>query len=344
MGFGDAESRFGICDSFIIYSYIKIRLFGYNVNGKKEQLTLKIYFMEQKKQIKKTGKGIEVFAPAKINLSLLIAGRRPDGFHNIETVMAKLAWYDRIIIEPGKKEGIELICKGPQWAPQGRENLVYRACRLLLKDAGRSANLKITLWKNIPAGSGLGSASSDAAATLIGVKKFLRLKVKKGKLGKIAEILGSDVPFFLNGPLAYCTGKGERVKKISKKFNFLAVLVLPGVNISTKMVYNNYRHDEVLYRRLHRQIAGSLKRKSLDLIADLCANMLQRSCFGINSKLGRLKSRLETLTNGKWCLTGSGSALFCIFGPGQNRVAKRCLKKVEEKTGCSGIIVTNNRW
>ena len=300
--------------------------------------------MEQKKQIRKTLKGIEVLAPAKINLSLLIAGRRPDGYHNIETVMTKLAWYDRIVIERRKKEGIELICKGPQWAPGGEENLIYRACKLLLEKAGRSANLKITLWKNIPAGSGLGSASSDAAAALIGIKKLLNLKVKKGKLDKIAEILGSDVPFFLNGPLAYCTAKGERVKKIPKKFNFLAVLVLPGVNISTKMVYDNYRHDEVLYRKLHRRITGSLKLKRIDLIADLCTNMLQRSCFSVNVKLGQLKSRLEALTQRRWTLTGSGSAMNCQFRQNQQEAARKCQRLVELKMGCSCIIVTNNKW
>jgi 4-diphosphocytidyl-2-C-methyl-D-erythritol kinase len=300
--------------------------------------------MKQERQIRKTLKGIEVFAPAKINLSLLIAGKRPDGFHNIETIMAKIALCDRIVIEGGKKDGIELICKGPQWAPQGEENLVYRACQLILKEAKVQANLKITLWKNLPAGSGMGSASSDAAATLIGVKKFLGLNVKKGKMDKMAEILGSDVPFFLDGPLAYCTGKGERVKKIPKKFHFLTVLVLPRINISTKIVYGNYTHDEALYRKLHKRIAGSLKRNDIGRIAELGANMLQQSCFGINSKLGRLKSSLEFVTGRKWCLTGSGSAMFCLFGPRQNRMAKLCLKKVEEKTGCSGIIVTNNRW
>lgn len=300
--------------------------------------------MGQKKQIQKTSKGIEVLAPAKINLSLLIAGKRPDGFHNIETIMAKLAWYDRIIIERGKKEGIELFCKGPQWAPEGEENLVYRACRLILDEAGKQVNLKITLWKNIPAGSGLGSASSDAASTLIGVEKLLRLNVKKGKMDKMAGILGSDVPFFLNGPLAYCTGRGEKVKKISKKFNFLALLVLPQINISTKMVYERYRQDEVLYRNLHQRIAGSLKHNRPGEAAHLCTNMLQESCFGINSKLGQLKSKLEIVTNRKWCLTGSGSATFCLFEPGENRMAKLCLKKVEGQTECRGIIVTNNRW
>ena len=300
--------------------------------------------MEREKQIRKVSGGLSVLAPAKINLSLLIAGRRPDGYHNIETVMAKVSVYDRIAIERGKKKGIELICKGPQWAPRGEENLVYRACKLLLDESGHHADVKITLWKNIPAGSGLGSASSDAAATLIGVKKLLGLRVKKGKLDKIAAIIGSDVPFFMGGPIAYCTGKGERVQKIKKKNDFLALVVLPEVNISTKMVYNNYRHDEALYKRLHRQIRGSLKKDRIDLVTGLCANMLQTSCFRINEKLEQLKNRLETLTATNWRLTGSGSGMFSIIGQNQKRQAGKCQREVEEKMGCNCIIVRNNKW
>jgi 4-diphosphocytidyl-2-C-methyl-D-erythritol kinase len=300
--------------------------------------------MADKKQIRTIGKRLVVLAPAKINLSLLIARRRRDGYHNIETVMAKIAWFDKITIEPGKKNGIELICKGPQWAPTGEDNLVYRACQLLLKETGRQANLKITLWKNIPAGTGLGSASSDAAATLIGVKKLLGLRVKRGKLDKIAIKLGSDVPFFLNGSIAYCTGKGEKVKKIKKNFDFLALLVLPKVSISTKMVYDNYLQDEAFYRRFHGLIVRSLKNDRIDLIAGMCANMLQASCFQINTKLARLKDRLEALSAGKWCLTGSGSAIYRIFGSRQLQAAKKIRKQVEEMTGCGCIIVRNNKW
>jgi 4-diphosphocytidyl-2-C-methyl-D-erythritol kinase len=300
--------------------------------------------MEQKKQIRKVRNGLSVLAPAKINLSLLIAGRRPDGYHNIETVMTKIAWYDQIVVEPGRKKRIELICKGPQWAPKEQENLVYRACQLLLNETGKQADVKITLGKNIPAGSGLGSASSDAAATLIGVKKLLNIKVKRGNLDKIAATLGSDVPFFMGGPTAYCTGKGAKVQKINKKFHFLALLVLPEVNISTKMVYKNYRHSKPLYKRLHRQVIGSLKEDRIDLIAETCANMLQTSCFRINDELGHLKSRLEALTGRKWCLTGSGSAMYCIFGQKQQRMAGKYRREVEEKTGCNCIIVRNNKW
>jgi len=88
--------------------------------------------MAGKEQITIVGDGLLVLAPAKINLSLLIAGKRPDGFHEIETVMAKVNFFDEILIQQGQKAGIELLCKGPNWAPQGKENLIYQACEMLL--------------------------------------------------------------------------------------------------------------------------------------------------------------------------------------------------------------------
>src|SRR4030042_1636144 len=114
--------------------------------------------MLEKDQFETTGDGLLIRAPAKINLSLLVAGKRPDGFHELETIMAKVNFYDEILIQQGRKTGIELACTGPQWAPQGDENLAHKAAKMLLENSSRKADLKITLTKNIPAGSGLGSA------------------------------------------------------------------------------------------------------------------------------------------------------------------------------------------
>ena len=134
-------------------------------------------------QFNTTDRGLLVYAPAKINLFLLIAGKRPDGFHELETLMAKIDWCDELLFEPGRTDGIELVCRGPHWAPDGPDNLVYRACTLLLEKAGRSTPLRVTLTKNIPAGTGLGSASSDAAAALLGLNRFAELRSEERRVG-----------------------------------------------------------------------------------------------------------------------------------------------------------------
>jgi len=308
-----------------------------------------------KEQFEVINDGLLVRAPAKINLSLLIAGKRPDGFHEIETIMAKVNFYDEILIEKGERAGIELICKGPEWAPEGQENLIYKAAKLLLENSGRAysaevamkagkADIKITLTKNIPAGSGLGSASSDAAATLIGLNKYLDLQLPNRQLAELAPKLGSDVAFFLDGPLAQCSGKGEKIKKIYKNFNFLALLVLPNVSVSTERVYANYRHNQALYKDLNVRINNYLQKNKIDLVLKLCANMLQNSCFGLHNELAELKDKIESSGFAPCCLSGSGSAMFYIMDASGKEKAKQNRLKLEKEIGCRTIIVRNNSW
>ena len=306
------------------------------------QLSMK--FITHKKQFRTIGKALLVRAPAKINLTLLITGKRPDGFHEIETVMSKINWYDEILIQHGSKAGIELVCKGPYWAPAGEENLVYKACKTLLEYCGKTACLKITLTKNVPAGTGLGSASSDAATTLMGVNRFLKLGISTRKLMKIAAQLGSDVAFFLNGPLALCTGKGEKIKKLSKNFNFLALLVLPNISVSTKRAYENYIHNQAVYTELHSKIKNFLRKNRIDLAAKMCANMLQISCFDIYKDIKKLKKRIESLGIGPLCLSGSGGVMYCIIENKGEKKAKEYQRVLEERLNCKSVIVNNNRW
>lgn len=300
--------------------------------------------MTNKKQITTVNNGLLIRAPAKINLSLLIAGRRPNGFHEIETIMAKVDFFDDILIQQNQKAGIELVCKGPYEVPQGEENLVYKACEMLLASCGSEADLKITLTKNVPAGAGLGSASSDAAAALIGVNQFLQLGLDKERLGELAATLGSDVPFFLDGPVALCTGRGEKNKELNENFDFLALLILPDVNVSTKKVYANYKHNPALYEKLKGEINGLVQKNRIDLASKMCTNMLETSCFSLYEGLAALKAKTESLGIGPLCLSGSGSAMFCIIDRTEQERAKEYKRKLEEKLGCKSIIVTNNRW
>ena len=307
----------------------------------KEELRIN---MDSKEQITTVGEGLQVLAPAKINLSLLIAGKRPDGFHEIETIMAKIDWYDEVLIQPSRQAGIELFCRGPHWAPAGEDNLVYRAAKSLLESCRLTADIRITLTKNIPAGTGLGSASSDAAATLIGLNNYLKLELDKIKLFKLAAELGSDVAFFLDGPLAFCTGKGEKVEKIDEIFDFTALLILSDVSVSTKRVYANYKHDRQLYSKLKNRIKNHIRKNRIDLVVKMCTNMLAESCFDLEESLAELKEAIESLGVGPCCLSGSGSAMFCIIKSGDEEEAREGMSELAEKIGCKSMIVRNNRW
>jgi len=300
--------------------------------------------MSRQTQFTDTDNGLLVLAPAKLNLSLLVAGLRPDGYHEIETVMAKVDYYDEILIEPGQQKGIELICKGPYPVPAGEDNLVFKAAALLLERCGIRADLKFTLTKNIPAGSGLGSASSDAAAVLMGLRRFLNLRLGDGELAEAAAALGADVSFFLGGPLALCRGKGEKIEKLQKIFDFSAILFLPNVSVSTQSIYANYKHKPATYRRLSSKIESLIEKNRIDLVSGMCANMLLKSCFELHRALAGLKARIESYGIIPVCLSGSGSAMFCIINDNNQEGVRRNRDKLEEEFSCRSIVVTNNRW
>jgi 4-diphosphocytidyl-2-C-methyl-D-erythritol kinase len=331
------------------------------------------------KQFSKEGDGLVVRAPGKVNLSLLVAGKRPDGYHDIESIMAKVNWYDEILIErktegaPAydmqgqggqnnvqypisniqcrSEKGIELICKGQYKVPGGEENLVYRAAKMILDfrlpiadfSKQKIEGIRITLTKNMPAGSGLGSGSSDAAATLMGINEYFKLGISEKKLVELAAKLGSDVAFFLDGPIALCTGRGEKVKKLAE-CELRVLLIVPDVSVSTKRVYTNYRHDAAKFALLHKEITGHIEKNRIDLVCELCANMLQESCFELHPELGVLKKRIESLGIRPVCLSGSGSSMYCIISRSNEEKVGTCRDKLEPDYGCRSVIVSNNTW
>ena len=288
--------------------------------------------------------GLLVHAPAKINLSLLIAGKRDDGFHEIETVMAKIDWYDELFFERSSGAGIELSCHGKYWAPDGQENLVYQACRMILDEAGVKHGLKVTLTKNLPAGAGLGGGSSDAAAALMALNRFLDLGLQDAKLSAIAAELGSDVAFFLGGPLANCCGRGEKISEINQKYAFRAMLLLPDISVSTKRVYGKYTHSQALYERLRREIDRYVEENRIDLLGQMCENMLENSCFVLHPELFELKSRIESLGYGRVCLSGSGSTMYCLVTDFQDDKIEEFRLALKDNVGIDSLIVNSNRW
>ena len=300
--------------------------------------------MAQTQQFERVGDGLLVRAPGKVNLSLLIAGKRPDGFHELETVMAKIDLCDELLIQHGRKDGIELLCQGQHWAPEGPENLVYRAAQEVFQLCGKTHDVRLTLTKHIPAGSGLGGASSDAAAVLMGLNEYLGLGLSHTQLAGIAARLGSDIAFFLNGPLALCTGRGEKITAIQTRFIFVALLLLPDVNVSTKAVYASYRHDPQRFAQLSRQVGAFLEKNRVDLVATMCANMLTGSCFSLFKELGNLKGAVESLGVGPVCLSGSGSALFCIVRESDSENPENWRDRIASETGCRCAVVRNNGW
>ena len=178
---------------------------------------------------------IVLASPAKINLFLEIVGRRPDGYHEIESIMQLVDLCDEVHLRR-RRDGIRLVVRGAD-LPEGRGNLAYRAAALALETAGLSGGVEIQLVKRIPVAGGLGGGSSNAAAVLLGVGRLYGLDWPAETLHRMASALGSDVPFFLGGSLAVARGRGELLTSLPPWPRQWLVLANPGIPVSTAWAY-----------------------------------------------------------------------------------------------------------
>jgi len=196
-------------------------------------------------QLERRGDALLVRAPAKINLDLLVAPRRADGYHDLDSLTVKVSLYDELRLAPEAGGNIRLSCRGADCGDV-EKNLVYRAAKLLtaavvekgVKVATGTTGLSIELIKRTPPGKGLGGGSSDAAATLMGLNELWQLGWH-ARLPELAASLGSDVPLFLGGPACRMTGRGEVLQPITVH-PFVAVLILSDLFCATLAVYKAF--------------------------------------------------------------------------------------------------------
>ena len=185
---------------------------------------------------------MQLFAPAKINLSFEIKGRRADGFHEIETLMTPISLADRLTLEvtPSDDNGIEFSCDDPS-LPIGEDNLVVRAAKLFREATKLGAGIRIVLEKKIPHGAGLGGGSSDAASTLLGLNELFGAGLTDDDLLELAARLGSDVPFFIVRSAAVCRGRGEIVTPTSITGDLNLLLLKPDFAVPTSWAYGKWK-------------------------------------------------------------------------------------------------------
>ena len=258
---------------------------------------------------------ITVFAPAKVNVILRILDHRPDGFHNLWSVMQAVALDDEVQIRlRADRQDIQLRCDATDLAAD-QSNLVYRAAAAVLARAQQSVGLDIELRKRIPMGAGLGGGSSDAAATIIGLNCLLQLKWSPAQMAEVGQSLGSDVPFFLFSPTACVTGRGETVRPVVIEGARWVVLVNPGFGIDTKWAYQELAATRTSVGSLsHAQQA--LDRQSrmgwVQLIA-AAENDFEAPVFATHGKLREIKQSLQDHGAEIALLSGSGATVFGVF-------------------------------
>ena len=252
---------------------------------------------------------MQLFAPAKINLSFEIKSRRPDGFHEIETLMTPISLADWLTLEvtSSGENGIEFSCDDPS-LPTGENNLVVRAAKLFREATEVTAGIKIVLEKKIPHGAGLGGGSSDAASTLLGLNELFGAGLTDDDLLKLAAQLGSDVPFFIVRSAAVCRGRGELVTPTSLSAGFNLLLLKPDFGVPTSWAYEKWKGSQ--------QLPG-IDYSPQEFGGVPFMNDLERPVFEKFVVLGHLKTWLRRQPEvGAALMSGSGSTLFAVLRNG----------------------------
>ena len=253
--------------------------------------------------------GVTLRAPAKINLSLVVMGPRPDGFHDLHTIMATVDFYDDLTVKLSDTEGVHLVCTGISCPPAG-DNLVHKAAVLLARQAGITPAVEIHLHKRIPSGAGLGGASSDAAACLMALNRLWQLGYSRRQLSQLAQKLGSDVPFFLYAPVALCTKRGEVVKALPHRCNRSILLIMPNIHVPTPEVFKNYCHDDDLSQDYMRRVSYFLRSGDLNGLIIQQINSLAQTCMQLYEPLRDFRAELLKAGISPLQISGSGSSLF----------------------------------
>jgi len=266
--------------------------------------------VSSKKQKQLYGSKIKLLSPAKINLYLNIIGNYPGGFTRIESIVERVSLFDELTIELKKKPFIRISSNNKNL--ETNQNLLVKAAQLLKQRYKIPFGFDIFLKKNIPLGSGLGGASSNAATTLLGINKLLDLNLKKEDLYRLGANLGSDVNFFLcQSKFALLKGRGEIVTPLNIDNKLDHFIIWPAIPLSTKKVYENSRAKLTKFFNSAKILQYALKKRDNFLIKKSIFNALERSAFSLCPKLVKAKVYLDKCVSFSK-LTGSGSAFYTI--------------------------------
>ncbi|MDB5352600.1 MAG: 4-diphosphocytidyl-2C-methyl-D-erythritol kinase [Planctomycetota bacterium] len=253
--------------------------------------------------------GVEVLAPAKLNLFLEVLGKRPDGYHELETLMVTIGLTDTLEFADDPSGRMTLVCDDPS-LPTDSSNLVMKAAERLKAESGTSRGATISLRKLIPAQAGLAGGSSDAAAALVGLDRLWKCHSSKECLENLAGAIGSDVAFFLSPPAAVCRGRGERVEPVGLAKPLHFVLICPPVGVSTADVYRSLIPPE--RPRPIGAALEALESGDANALGRVLFNRLQPVAEALEPGLIRIREALESLgpaIDGH-LMSGSGSAHF----------------------------------
>ncbi len=248
-------------------------------------------------------------SPAKVNITLRVLGKRPDGYHDIHSLMQPITLADEITLTVEEGHGVSVTCDHAQVPSDGR-NLAHRAATLFLAETGRQCRVSIHIQKVIPVAAGLGGGSSTAATVLMGLDELLGTGWGEERLRAMGAQLGSDVPFFLLQSPAIATGRGELLERVDIQ-PYWYILINPGFEVSAAWAYDNLnltkRSTDIKlssFKRL-RNIEGG--------IGDFLHNDLEEAVLGAYPELKEMKDLLHSAGARGALMSGSGPTVFGLF-------------------------------
>ena len=315
--------------------------------------------------LRQQGRTLVVHTPAKLNLFLEILGKRPDGYHELETLMVTVGHYDTLRFteetsfarssspaalptdsDEATSPGISLTCRwagppacSPGPLPTGTDNLVVRAAQLLRDVSGTRRGVRIELTKRIPLAAGLAGGSSDCAATLVALNRLWELGLSDRQLLELAARLGSDVAFFLmRTPAAVCRGRGEIIEPLVRPMRLHFVISKPASGLSTAAVFRQCR--ATAEPRSARPLVEALRAGRLSLAANRLHNALQSPAEELNPDVIRLRRLFDRLPFIGHQMSGSGTSYFGICSQQEQA---RALAAQVRSTGCDHVFVASTQ-
>jgi len=256
--------------------------------------------------------GITLTAHAKINWALSVLGRRPDGYHLLDTLMQSVELGDTVRIEPADE--LSLRVSGNEAVPPGEDNLAYRAALLLQEAAGVQPGASIQLTKRTPVAAGLGGGSADAAAVLFGLDALWGLALPQAQLLGLAARLGADVPFCLAGGLCRARGIGEILEPIGSKRQFDLLIIKPCEGLSTAAVFRQYAALAPPPAQPDIDAAAyALERGDPHALAAAMGNALEAASMPMRPEIAICIRAMEHSGALRAQMTGSGSAVIGLF-------------------------------
>lgn len=252
---------------------------------------------------------LRIFAPAKVNLHLAVGAPGPDGYHPVETVLQALAFGDTVTIEHGEP----LFRCMPDLGLAASDNLAWRAAQAMADAFGHALDAAIAVEKRVPAGAGLGGASADAAAVIIGLAELWALEVSTPRLVEVARTLGADVAFFLEGGAALYTGRGDVLARRLPPLDAAVALVKPAEPVATAAAYAAFDDHGVPSPVSPRALIEALESRDVRAAASCLHNAMTASSAGLVPAIADALALVRGCSGVLGAaMAGSGSAVFGV--------------------------------